>query len=147
MTTKKPNNQLHRFLIALLCTFLVACSTTDNGNVVHVIPTPSSGKALLIFYREFELGGSVVWFGIRDNGNEIGRLSNATFFRYEAAPGTHVFSASSETTERKIFPVEAGKTYYLRCAVRPGLILAEPHLILVDSQEGASAVVKLKQKY
>lgn len=133
----------------VLCTaalfLLASCATSptvseQSSFALH----PQAGNGIVIFYREGQFGGGATWFGIRDGSLPIGRLSNGTYFAYHAVPGTHHFSASSEASDSKSISIESGKTYYVRCGVASGIFLARPRLMLVDPQEGASAIRHLR---
>ncbi len=133
-------------LAALLIT-LPGCMTSMEPSVYNARPLagPGPGRALVVLYRESQFGGSVIPFGISEDGRSLGRLGNGHYVRVETTPGRHSFTASSEAKETKSFPVEAGRTYYLRVGVHEGLFIARPHLTLTDPQEGASAVARMHQ--
>jgi len=104
---------------------------------------PQAGKGLVIFYRERHFVGGAVSYKVLDNGTRIGGLPNGAYFVYQAKPGVHTFTAATEATDEKPLTVEAGKTYYIRGEVQMGVLVGRPHLIIVDSQEGVSAIKDL----
>src|SRR3954471_14898275 len=83
---------------------------------------PAAGKALVIFYREDHVLGSPFGFNVRDQFAKIGGLKNGSYFAYETDPGQHYFSATTEVTNTLVMRVEAGRTYYVRGYVRPGVV-------------------------
>ena len=63
-----------------------------------------------------------------DNGTRIGGLPNGAYFVYQAKPGVHKFTASTEATDEHVLTLEAGKTYYIRGEVTMGVMVGRPHL-------------------
>ena len=104
---------------------------------------PQSGKALVIVYRERHFTGGGVSYKVYDNGTRIGGLPNGAYFVYQAKPGLHKFTASTEVTDEKPLMVEAGKTYYVHGEVQLGILIGRPHLIIVDRQEAEGAIKEL----
>ena len=150
-------------LLAATTTLFTACMTFhDTVSNVQTVPGPAPGKALVVFYREGQFAGSAVGFGIGENGNLIGRVYSGTYFRYEVDPGIHCFTASWETTESKTFPLEGGKTYFVRCGIHDGFVpnpsqtlglvgalasepfMGRPHMQLIIPSEGSAAIKKLR---
>ena len=97
----------------------------------------------MIVYRERHFTGGGVSYKVYDNGTRIGGLPNGAYFVYQAKPGLHKFTASTEVTDEKPLMVEAGKTYYVRGEVQMGILIGRPHLIIVDRQEAEGAIKEL----
>lgn len=123
--------------------FLTSCASVQREAAPARPDRPEPGKGLVIVYRERHFTGGGVSYKVFDNGTRIGGLPNGAYFVYQAKPGVHKFTASTEVTDEKPLTVEAGKTYYVRGEVQMGLFVGRPHLIIVDRQEAESALKDL----
>ena len=128
---------------ALVGLLLSSCASVQREAAPSQADRPERGKGLVIFYRERHFTGGGVSYKVLDNGTRIGGLPNGAYFVYQATPGVHKFTASTEVTDEKPLTVEAGKTYYVRGEVQMGVFVGRPHLIIVDRQEAAGAITEL----
>lgn len=125
--------------------FLTSCASVEREAAPASPDRPEPGKALVIFYRERHYIGGGVSYKVLDNGMRIGGLANGTYFVYQAKPGAHKFTASTEATGEHVLTVEAGKTYYIRGEIRVGVLVGEPELIIADSKEAVGAIKGLRR--
>ena len=140
----RPTKFAPRFLIlAIVGCLLSSCASVQREAAPAQPDRPQAGKGLVTFYRERHFAGGGVSYKVFDNGTRIGGLPNGAYFVYQAKPGVHKFTASTEVTDEKPLTVEAGKTYYIRGEVQMGLFVGRPHLIIVDKQEAASGIKDL----
>jgi Protein of unknown function (DUF2846) len=130
-------------LVVLAGLLLGSCASVQRETAPSQPDRPEHGKGLVIFYRERHFTGGGVSYKVYDNGTRIGGLPNGAYFIYQAKPGVHKFTASTEVTDEKPLNVEAGKTYYVRGEVQMGIFIGRPHLIIVDKQEAEGAVKDL----
>ena len=130
-------------VLALVGVFLSSCASVQREAAPSQPDRPERGKGLVIVYRERHFTGSAVSYKVYDNGTRIGGLPNGAYFVYQAKPGVHKFTASTEVTDEKSLTVEAGKTYYIRGEVQMGAFVGRPHLIIVDKQEAEGAIKEL----
>ena len=130
-------------VLALAGLLLTSCAAVQREAAPSQPDRPERGKGLVIFYRERHFTGGGVSYKVFDNGNRIGGLPNGAYFIYQATPGAHKFTASTEVTDEKPLTVEAGKTYYVRGEVQMGVFVGRPHLIIVDKQEAAGEIKEL----
>ena len=86
-----------------------------------------------------------VGYNIRDGQTKIGGLPNGAYFVYDAVPGPHSFSATTESTAERTLNIEPGKSYYIRGEVQMGLLVGRPYLTIVDPQEGTAAIKGLRR--
>ena len=112
-----------------------------HGKRLVAITEP--GKAVVIFYRERHFVGGGVSYKVFDNGTRIGGLPNGAYFVYQAKPGAHKFTASTESTSEHVLTLEVGKTYYIRGEVHMGVMVGRPELVVADSKEAAAAIKDL----
>jgi hypothetical protein len=103
------------------------------------------GKGLVYLYRTGKVFGAMVGYDVLDNNVKIGGLPIGSYFVYQAAPGLHVFTASTESTSAATLQVEAGKTYYVQGTLGVGMFVGRPHLYIVRADEGAKAIPRLKR--
>jgi hypothetical protein len=132
-------------LLALaLALFLSGCAGVEYSpaGVTRLRPTP--GKGLVVFYREDRFLGSEVGYKVRDGFAVIGGLRNGTFFAHQADPGRHFYNASTEVANQVVLDVAAGRTYYVRCGVRPGVVIWRPTLHSVPRSVGEAALEGLR---
>lgn len=137
------------FALLALALLLSGCSGVEyvTGSVRAERPQP--GQALVVFYREDRVLHSGANLRVRDQfgllgQTHIGGLRNGTYFTHQAAPGHHVFSAATEVRNYIIMDLQPGRTYYVRCAMGPGVVFSRPKLALVPAEIGAQAVAGLR---
>jgi Protein of unknown function (DUF2846) len=144
LNTFRPMKLSSRLVVLALAGLLLSsCASVQREAAPSQPDRPERGKALVIFYRERHFVGGGVSYKVFDNGARIGGLPNGAYFVYQATPGAHKFTASTEVTDEKPLAVEAGKTYYVRGEVQMGVLVGRPHLIIVDRQEAAGALKDL----
>ncbi len=128
-----------------LAVFLTSCASVEREAAPASPDRPERGKALVIFYRERHYIGGGVSYKVFDNGTRIGGLPNGAYFVYQAKPGAHKFTASTESTSEHVLTLEAGKTYYVRGEVHMGVLVGEPELVIADSKEAVDAIKVLRR--
>jgi Protein of unknown function (DUF2846) len=133
----------HLLLVAIAVSLLSSCASVQREAAPAQADRPQAGKGLVIFYRERRFVGGGVSYKVFDNGTRIGGLPNGAYFVYQAKPGAHKFTASTETTEQHVITVEAGKTYYIRGEVGMGIMVGRPHLVIADAKEAVEAIKNL----
>jgi Protein of unknown function (DUF2846) len=142
---KSFKGSIHWIAILAVSFIICACASVQRQAAPSSPDRPKPGKGLVHFYREKKLEGWGVGYNIRDGEKKIGGLPNGSYFVYDATPGPHRFSASTESTAERTIEVQPGKTYYVRGEVEMGLFVGRPHLTIVDPAEGASAINGLKR--
>ena len=130
-------------LFVVAAALLSSCASVQREAAPVSPDRPEPGKALVIFYRERHFVGGGVSYKVFDNGTRIGGLPNGAYFVYQAKPGAHKFTASTESTSEHVLTLEAGKTYYIRGEVHMGVMVGRPELVIADSNEAAAAIKDL----
>ena len=130
-------------ILALTAILLTSCASVQREAAPSQADRPESGKAMVIFYRERHFVGGGVSYKVFDNGTRIGGLPNGAYFVYQAKPGAHKFTASTESTSEHVLTLEAGKTYYIRGEVHMGVMVGRPELVIADSKEAVGAIKEL----
>ena len=99
------------------------------------------GKGVVYLYRPGRAVGAAVSSQIKVNGQDAGGTGPGTFFRWELAPGTYVFSAkSTESSAASELDVKAGEHYFLMQNEHMGLSSGRVSLKEVDEKTGMKAV-------
>jgi len=136
-------------------------SLAQDSKTPAVLPTPSSGKAIVCIYRVYRFTGSASHDDLYVNGTHLARLLNSEYAFMEVPPGTVAISglakmyygsvimsagaalnqALQKENERTQFEAEAGKTYYFNWTAGPmgTAIKVTP----VDPKVGAKEMRKL----
>jgi hypothetical protein len=105
--------------VSFLSGILLASGCASGSNQgPNVYPEPRSDKALVYFFREWRSFGGGVSYNVRERGEVIGRLPNASYFTIFADPGRHIYSGDEDAKDDPIRRLEAGKTYYIKCSPR-----------------------------
>jgi len=130
-------------ILAFAGSLLCSCASVQREAAPSQSDRPERGKALVIFYRERHFVGGGVSYKVFDNGGRIGGLPNGAYFVYQATPGAHKFTASTESTAEHVLSLEAGKTYYIRGEVHMGVMVVRPELVIADSKEAVGAIKDL----
>ena len=84
--------------------------------LVRVLGGPPSGKGQIVFFRSTRSASSDV--EVRENGNEIAKLSGGSYFIVAASPGTHAFTVNAETGETLTVQVKPGGTHFVKVGTR-----------------------------
>lgn len=108
------------------------------------IPAPSGDYANVVFFRESKFVGAMVSFKVREGEQELGKLSNGTYFVAQVSPGAHAYTVHSEAKDVLNLEVERGQTYYVQGSVSMGVMVGRPNLAPSDAGTFASMQAKLK---
>lgn len=119
---------------AIVCLLAAPVGTAQDSKSPTILPTPSSGKAIVCIYRTYRFTGSAAHDEIFVNDTHLGKLLNSEYAFTEVSPGTVVIAglpkmyygsaimsagaalnqARQKENERARFEAEAGKTYYFK---------------------------------
>ena len=115
-----------------------ASATDDAGS--GAISAPPAGKGQIVFFRPWGMVGMAVWFKVRENGAELGKLSNGAYFVRVLDPGKHTFSAATENHDTLNLELDDGETLYVKGGLSMGLVIGEARLTPSDSATFQSAL-------
>lgn len=115
-----------------------AAAALPNG-----IAAPPDGMGQIVFFRPSKMMGAALGFIVRENGEELGKLRNGTYFVHTTTPGQHSYVVHSEAKDVMNIEVEAGETYYVSGSLGMGVIAGRPNLSPSD-QAAFVASKKLK---
>lgn len=112
--------------------------------VTGVIGAPPAGKGQIVFFREKKFVGGAIGYKVREGENELGKLSNGTYFVAVVEPGAHEYTVHSEAKDILNLEVEAGETYYVTGGVTMGVFAGRPNLSPSDQAAFEALAGKLK---
>lgn len=102
----------------LFGTLLMSGCASSSCQTPRVFPEPRTDKALVYFYREWLFFGGGRTYDVKERGEVIGRLPNASYFTIFVDPGRHIFTGDSDAKDDPVLRLEAGRTYYIMCIPR-----------------------------
>ncbi|MGH8028103.1 MAG: DUF2846 domain-containing protein [Pseudoxanthomonas sp.] len=108
------------------------------------IGAPPAGKGQVVFFREKKFVGGAIGYKVREGENELGKLSNGTYFVSVVDPGAHEYTVHSEAKDILNLEVEAGETYYVTGGVTMGVFAGRPNLSPSDQTAFDALAGKLK---
>lgn len=108
------------------------------------IAAPSGDLGNVVFFRESKFVGAMVGFKVREGEQELGKLSNGTYFVAQVPAGAHAFTVHSEAKDVLNLEVERGQTYYVQGSISMGVMVGRPNLAPSDAATFSSMKDKLK---
>jgi Protein of unknown function (DUF2846) len=124
---------------ALLLAGPAVAQTTPAAPSAVAAPTsagpvgaPPTGKGQIVFFRPSGFLGMALYFKIRENGTELGKLTNGAYFVATVDPGKHTYDAQTENKDHLTLEVDDGETYYVRGGMKMGLIVYEASITPSD---------------
>ena len=140
------------FSITALSACFVGCATVPTEPVqvtdaMKEFKTPSSiDNAGLYIYRTASLLGAALKKDIWVDDKCVGESARGTFFYEEVSGGTeHKVSTESEFSPNDlIVETQAGKNYFIKQYIKPGVFVGGAGLKLVTEEEGKRDISDLK---
>lgn len=110
------------------------------------IAAPPRGQGQVVFFRPKSLTGVGQWFKVREDGKELGKLSNGAYFVEAVRPGVHTYTArlEPELKDHLKLKIDAGETYFVEGALTGGLLLSAADLSPSTYDQFEKAAGKLK---
>jgi len=108
------------------------------------VPPPPEGKGEVVFFRRWAFQGAAVWFRVREQGDELGKLSDGVYLVAIEDPGVHTFTAATENKDHLRLQIDPGETYYVEGRVSMGLVIGEANLSPSDEATFESVAKRLK---
>ena len=129
-----------KFLPILLLLLSGCASSPETTN-----PKPNTNFATVYFYRTHYAPGGAVNFDIQDNGLDIGALPDGSYFQYQANPGAHLFTLTTDSTVQQRVNLQAGATYYIKADTGKNPLRFKPSLQVVFELQGKTEIQNLKR--
>lgn len=120
---------------------LKACGTETvdydehTDKTQHPTPDAPPDKAMIYVMRTSMLGYKIN-SKLAVDGKWMGMNRGKTYFFFTLEPGEHFFCSEAENQDYLALTVEAGKTYYLKQGVEPGMWKARTDLRVMPDKEG-----------
>jgi hypothetical protein len=108
------------------------------------VGAPVAGKGQVVFFRRSALQGAAIWFKVRENGAELGKLTPGRYFVVTAEPGIHTYTAATENTDKLRLEIEPGETYYVEGKISMGILIGRANLLPADQAAFEKVSAKLK---
>ena len=112
---------------------------------LSVAPDVPADKALVTVYRKKRIVGLALHTSVYVDGVELAELENGAYIRLAIAPGPHALYADEEKDTIKV-DLEAGREYFFRMELVPGLWKGNGILKPVDEKTGATEFKEWKLK-
>ncbi len=125
-------------------TFSAPLAAQDSEIAATALPTPAAGKGQVVFFRPSGMGMAVKCT-VRENGQFVTRVGNSRYDVVEVDPGTHTFTAKSESTDTINLLVEEGETSYAKCKISMGVMVGRPNLSPSNEEEFRAVSAKVKR--
>jgi hypothetical protein len=150
-----------RKLIAICLTALAfgAMSTAQESNQVppqqQLTASPASGagstastsvadgNAVVYVYRYKQYVGSALEPSVYANDTQLARMDNGRYFRASLPAGKHLLRSNDKQSGVEL-NLESGKEYYVRIELATGMWKGHGRLLLVQPEQGAYEIKKLK---
>ncbi|MFP8966516.1 DUF2846 domain-containing protein [Pokkaliibacter sp. CJK22405] len=136
--------------VAALATLVTGCASVPMGNTTQdtqlkSFPEPDAGNAGIYVYRNSVMGSGLkkdLWIDDQCLGESA---SGIYFYKQVLGNQNHKVSTESEFSPNDLMvTTEAGKNYFIRQYIKPGMFVGGANLELMSEQEGEKAVAKLK---
>lgn len=130
--------------LRILSFFLFAAvPLLSMGQDEFTLPSPTAGKALIIFTRP-ALDAPVVKFKYFCNDQYLGKIGVGSYLVYECDPGKYLFWADSETTRLVKAEVAADEVYIFDTVVQSGML--KPNLTLKPFDPASKRADRIRQR-
>lgn len=117
-------------------------AVTQTENQAQAAPAPDAA-ATVFFYRYKQFVGSALAPSVYCDEGELARMENGRYFVAKFTPGKHVFRSNDKQSGVES-ELKAGQEYYIRVELVPGAMKGHGRLILVQAEQGAYEIKKLK---
>ena len=108
-------------LVLLAFGALSGCASVRMQDTT-LVKAPNEKKALVSFVRPRVFMGDGLDVDIWDGEHYLGSLSAGSVIQCEVDPGKHVFLASSENWGYAAGDLQAGKKYFIKANIFPGVV-------------------------
>ncbi len=106
-----------------------------------------TNRIFIYIYRPNKLKGLAIHYELDINDTTVAYIKNNTFKRVELKEaGEYQISAKTESINAIKANFEAGKSYYLRCTVKFGVIVGLPKFEFVDAQIAENEILKIIER-
>jgi hypothetical protein len=121
-----------RTAAALLPLLLASCSLQVSSymrDATPAAPAAAPKDARVVVFRPSTFGGNTqfpIYEYLQDDGKLMGFAESGCYFEYRCPPGKHLFLTWGEGEAFIDADLAPGKTYYVRCFARFGVLAPRP---------------------
>jgi hypothetical protein len=121
---------------------LQAGTNAAQSPVAAATPTAEAPSVVYV-YRYKQFMGSGLEPSVYSDDVELARMDNGRYFGVTLPPGTHTFR-SNDKQSGVVLTTKPGERYFLRIEIASGLMKGHGRLLLVQPEQGAFEITKLK---
>ena len=134
MYDKKKIGRASACLVVLCGVFAAGCASVPMKQV-KVITAPPPETVLVTFVRQSIFAGDGIKVDVWDGTHYIGSLAAGTLVQYRATPGAHLFLGSAENWSYATGNLVAGKQYFIKANIFPGIGVARVAWGVADASD------------
>ena len=120
---------------------LTGCITSLGPAYSKVDKIPDN-TGLVYLYRPSAFFAGGLSYNVKTGETVITTLKNGGYYPYFSDPGEKEFWAKTEAKSSVTLDVKAGQTYYIKGEVGVGILIARPHLMVVDPEIAEKEIAK-----
>ena len=122
------------FILLLLVSDLLTNAQTDT---IPQNSKDSSSCAWLYVYRPKSFVGAAIGYDLHMDDSVICRIKNNSKYAIPLVKeGKTEIWAKSEQKVKFVINVKCGKTYYIKCGIKMGIIVGRPEMSMVAPEQG-----------
>lgn len=136
---------LHTIIITTAIIIMTGCATVSMQSAT-MVEGPDDNVALVTFVRPSIFFGDGVAVDIWDGAEYVGSLGAGRLIQHETTPGKHIFMGNAENWAYATGDLIAGKQYFIKANIFPGVILGRTALGVVKLDDARVAIWLQKLK-
>src|SRR4051794_7930180 len=109
------------FLVVMTLSLLSGCASVQMQPST-LVKAPKEKMALVNFVRPAVFMGDGLSIDIWDGQNYLGALAAGSMIQHEVEPGKRLFMASAENWSYASADLQAGKEYFIKVNIFPGVM-------------------------
>lgn len=121
-------------LLVVVLGHLTGCASVQMQET-PLIAKPSENKAIVNFVRPAIFLGDGISLDIWNGKNYVGALGAGKLIQIEVDPGKHLFLANAENWTYASCDLQAGKQYFIKTNIFPGIVSGRVALATVKSDD------------
>ena len=131
-------NKKYWIVILLALGLIQGCASL--GPAYKDVSSIPEDKALVYIYRPSWLQGAALSYYVYVNDKIITKLYSGGYYPYIAEPGKIKFWTRPENQSWAEVNLKAGKTYYLKGLIVPGIVGGQPYINIVSNPIGQDEI-------
>lgn len=124
-------------------TLLILILLTTHTSVSAGESNDLADFAKIYVYREGRFVGGGLMFEVLMNGERLAAIPSGTYYAALVRPGQYTLELDDKSSGAR-WQIEAGKAYYVRMEIVPGVFVGGARLTVVQPEQGSYEVEKLR---